>query len=123
MKENQNIESWGQGIERVLSSCQSAQMPVPEWREEHGGVWLVFHFSLSSTPPKPKEKTSGKTSGKTSDRIVEILRENPEVAIPDLAEALGRSTRAIELQIRKLQEKNIIQRIGPARGGRWEVLK
>ena len=71
----------------------------------------------------PGAKTSGKTSGKTAMRIVALMQENPEITIPEIAMKLRRTTRAIELQIHALREQEIIGRVGPAKGGRWEVFE
>jgi ATP-dependent DNA helicase RecG len=52
-----------------------------------------------------------------------MLRQAPRMTIPDLAESLAVSTRAVEKQIAKLREEGRIRRIGPARGGYWEVIE
>ena len=58
---------------------------------------------------------------KTARAIVDLMLETPEITIPEIAQKLGRSERAIELQINKLKESQIIGRVGPANGGYWEV--
>jgi ATP-dependent DNA helicase RecG len=40
-----------------------------------------------------------------------------------LAEITGKTTRTIEMQLRKLKEKDKIERVGPDKGGYWKVLK
>ncbi len=60
-------------------------------------------------------------SGKSSWKILQILTEFPNMTIPQLAEELGVSTRAVEKQIAKLRQANKLERIGPARGGHWQV--
>jgi ATP-dependent DNA helicase RecG len=82
------------------------------------------------------EKGSGKTeiipdthivqqegSEKSSGKILELLAENPEMTIPQLANELGISTRAIEKHIANLQKNKVLRRIGPAKGGHWQVVK
>ncbi|MCD6525439.1 MAG: HTH domain-containing protein [Desulfuromonas sp.] len=44
------------------------------------------------------------------------------VTIPELADLIGVTERSIERNIHKLQEENRLRRIGPAKGGHWEVL-
>jgi len=44
------------------------------------------------------------------------------MTISKLAEILSVTTRAIEKQLAKLQEQGRLRRVGPARGGHWEVL-
>ena len=49
------------------------------------------------------------------------MLEMPDITIPELAEKLDRTERAIQLQITKLKESQIIDRIGSAKCGHWEV--
>jgi len=62
-----------------------------------------------------------KSSGKTEEQILAFLREQPAATIPELADKLGVTTRAVEKQISKLKKSNQLRRIGPAKGGHWEV--
>ena len=78
--------------------------------------------------PKPFPDVSGKSSeksqkssGKTSGKIVALMRERAEITIPEIANALSKSTRAIELQVARLKSEGKIERIGPPKGGHWEV--
>jgi ATP-dependent DNA helicase RecG len=61
--------------------------------------------------------------GKTPAAIVQAMRVNPKITVPELAENLKLSTSAIEKQVRQLRENNIIERIGSTKSGHWEVLK
>jgi ATP-dependent DNA helicase RecG len=58
-------------------------------------------------------KTEGKRSGKSEQKIT----------ITELALKLKRTERAIERKIAALRQAEIIARIGPAKGGHWEVLE
>lgn len=69
------------------------------------------------------EKSSEKSSEKTENKIFEMMRINKKVTIAELAKSIGISTRAVEKQISALKENNRIKRIGPDKGGYWEVLK
>jgi len=51
------------------------------------------------------------------------MAENSEITIGEIAEKLARSERAIELQINQLKEDLMIGRVGPSKGGHWEVLR
>ena len=43
------------------------------------------------------------------------------MTIPDLAEAVGLSTRAVEKQIAKLRQEGRLRRVGSKKSGHWEV--
>jgi len=70
-------------------------------------------------------KTSVKTvpTGKTSVKILEVIRQNKEITIPELSASIGVSKRSIERNIQKLQHEKILLRIGPDKGGHWEVIE
>jgi ATP-dependent DNA helicase RecG len=61
-------------------------------------------------------------SPKSSEKILLLLRAEPELAARELAQRIGISPRAVEKQIAKLRKEGRLRRIGPARGGHWEVL-
>lgn len=64
-----------------------------------------------------------KSSQKSSQKVVEIMRNNPKVTIAELSGQTGISDRAVKKQITKLKQQNVIRRIGPDKGGRWEVVE
>jgi len=83
------------------------------------GISRVGSVTLSG---KGSIKTSGKMSGKTSGKIVGLMEENPSVTIPELAQKIGVTERSVERNIQKLQDEGVVRRVGPAKGGHWQVL-
>ncbi|MBW2702523.1 MAG: putative DNA binding domain-containing protein [Deltaproteobacteria bacterium] len=77
--------------------------------------------SLVKTMGSPK--SSPKSSPKTEDQIIELIRMDATISTKEMGEALGISKRAILKQIDKLKTQNRLRRVGPARGGHWEVLE
>lgn len=64
------------------------------------------------------------TQLKTIDKILELIKTDPQVTAPMIAKALGISTRGVEKNLRQLRESGIIKRVGsPTIGGHWEILK
>jgi len=76
---------------------------------------------FTATVHRKAEISSEKTSGKTSGKILAALKLDGELTIPELADLIGVTERSIERNIRKLQEQGRLRRIGPAKGGHWEV--
>jgi len=64
---------------------------------------------------------SGKMSGKMSGKIMDVIRDNPSVTMPQLAAMLEVTVRTIERSISELRKTGVLRRIGPAKGGKWEV--
>lgn len=117
----------GSGIRRALDEWQD----IDFLDDREGCIFTAtVHRTLRKSSGKvtdyPKnqashQERSGKSSGKSSGKILELLSGRPEMTIPQLAEELGVGTRAIEKQIAKLREKKLLKRVGPAKGGSWEV--
>lgn len=113
----------GSGIRRALDDWHEI-----EFIDDREGCLFTVIVQRST------EKSSGKaavsrgkrasqqeSSGKSSGKILKLLADTPDMTIPQLAKELGLSTRAVEKQIAKLQQDNQLKRIGPARGGHWQV--
>jgi len=73
------------------------------------------------TAEKTTEKTTKKTTKKNSDKILDVMRSVPDVTLAELANATGLSGDGVRWNIRKLKDANLVRRIGPDKGGHWEV--
>ena len=62
-------------------------------------------------------------SVKTVEKILKILSNTPSITVREMSEILGLSRRGVEEQIKSLKQKGVIRRIGPDKGGHWEVIK
>jgi ATP-dependent DNA helicase RecG len=75
-------------------------------------------------PESPPDSVSGGVgSEKSSEKILRYLRVEPTLSAKQLAEKLGVSSRAVEKQIDLLKKVGRLRRIGPAKGGHWQVLE
>jgi predicted HTH transcriptional regulator len=59
---------------------------------------------------------------KSRVQILKLIKENPSIKFAELSKILNISVKAIEKSIKLLKEQKIIKRIGPNKGGHWEVL-
>jgi predicted HTH transcriptional regulator len=65
-----------------------------------------------------------KTTQKTTQKILELIRNNPKITRKELAKKIGNITEdGIKYNIEKLKKEGKIKRVGPAKGGHWEVKK
>jgi ATP-dependent DNA helicase RecG len=55
--------------------------------------------------------------------IIESMRENTYIVITELTKIVGISERKIKENISKLKAKGLLRRVGPDKGGHWEILK
>lgn len=70
-----------------------------------------------------EENVAQKTTQKTTQKILEILKNNPKATRTELAQILGVSADSVKWHLKTLKDEEKIRRIGPDKGGHWEVVK
>ena len=99
-----------------------------ETKSESSGTKLKSSGTqLKSSGTKPESSgTQLKSSGtrqKTSDKIIEMIKKDPQITAPQIAMELGISTRGVEKNLRQLRETGTLKRVGsPTFGGYWEIV-
>ncbi len=112
----------GSGIKRALEVW-----PEIEFMDDRDGCFftaIVHRTSVKgpiSTPSSPK--SSLKSSPKTEEQILALIRQDPFVTTVAMGAALGITKRAVLKQIDKLKVQGRLRRVGPAKGGHWEVIE
>jgi ATP-dependent DNA helicase RecG len=53
--------------------------------------------------------------------ILESLKNNPYLSLSQLSSIVGISQTAIENNVSILKKAGLLKRIGPAKGGHWEI--
>ena len=109
------VEAWGQGIERIQTYCSDYGCPASEWRFDGASIWTVF---LNKTNPNNEEKTTEKTT----EKILIAIQNNPHITNRELAELLGLTEDGIFWNMKKLKTRGILRRVGPDKGGHWEII-
>ncbi|MBR3085268.1 MAG: Fic family protein [Kiritimatiellae bacterium] len=79
--------------------------------------------SREETKEKNRVKSRVKSRVKTPDRILRLLRDAPDATRIDIAEALGLSVKAVEKNLAQLKADGRLRRVGPDKGGHWEVVE
>jgi ATP-dependent DNA helicase RecG len=146
---SKEIEKWGSGLKRIYEECAEAGVKIEfeilksgflaifYRREKQGSLWESREKIKSgtneqnSTADKEKNKTgtktgtktSMKTSMKTSKMIMTFINDNPSISIAELARLTGLTRQGAAWNIGKLKEKGILKRVGPAKGGHWEIIE
>lgn len=96
---------------------------------QHSSVENVKSSVQSEESSVENEKSSVETeqcsvqNEKSSVEIIRMVSENPKITAVQMAEKLGITTRAVEKQLANLRKKGIITRVGPNKGGHWEVIQ
>jgi len=112
----------GSGIKRALGDWPD--IDFTDDREGNLFVATVHRKELAewTNGENSSPKSSPISSPKTEEQIIALMSQNPAISTEKIAESLGITKRAVLKQIQKLKTQGRLRRIGPARGGHWEVL-
>ena len=59
---------------------------------------------------------------KSREKIIKLLSANSQITQPELAQKLNLSQKTIEKHLKLLRENGVIRRVGPNKGGHWEII-
>ena len=124
-------ENAGYGIDKMLM-----------WEQKRGKVdftddvvssTIIFYFerddvrfSVSGTQDGTQEKSSQKTPQetpqKTPQKILELVKEDAYITTQRMADLIGIDRSNVARAIKKLQLQGILRRVGPDKGGYWEII-
>jgi ATP-dependent DNA helicase RecG len=112
------IEKWGRGIKMILER-------EPQTEFEELGTHFIATFKRKNVEgflPVNVGETTQKSSVKSSVKILEAIRDDSSVTAVELSQNLGLTLRAVEKQLAKLKLDGMLRRIGPDKGGYWEIV-
>mgnify|MGYP001594132155 CR=1 FL=1 len=117
-----DIERWGSGLRRINDECKTAGIKV-EFNSIKSGFAVIFYRPDMKAKQEMVGKGGKTTVEKSSEKILAHIIEDKNASANEIAQKLRLSQRAVEKQIAKLKEKGLLRRIGPDKGGHWEVVR
>jgi predicted HTH transcriptional regulator len=120
---SESVQKWGNEIKLKTSPSiipdfeivlhNDKNLKIPEFRNISEG-FLVTVFRAE------KNKVTNKVTENQKAILEEILK-NKNITTSELSVIIGISQRKIKENISKLKEAGILLRVGPAKGGYWEI--
>lgn len=108
----------GSGVPRALEAW-----PDIELRDDRdGGCFVATVKRKPVTPGETAAQHTQKTTQKTTQKLFDRIAQDPNVTRQMLAEALGITPDGVKYHLRKLQEDGLLRRVGPDKGGHWEIV-
>jgi ATP-dependent DNA helicase RecG len=95
--------------------------PATEF-EEVGTVQFVATFRRKNVEVSSSVLIGDPTT-KSSEKILVIVALDPTVSARHIAEMLKLSPRGVEKQLNILKRQDRLKRIGPNKGGHWEIVR
>ena len=104
------VEQIGSGIGRIKDELRLAGKPEPEFLLD-GLFTVVF------------KREVGTKLGVNEEKIMKLLADYPEITITLLSKKISISTTAIENNLKKLRDKEMITREGSDKSGYWKIIE
>jgi len=126
---SKDIEKWASGLKRIFNECLENKIKV-EFKCMKTGFATVFYR------PEINDETIKNYQKKTSEKITpelhsnctrialeifDLLKENKYITIKEISKKINAAERTIKYNIKELKEKKLIKRVGPDKGGYWEL--
>jgi len=130
---------------RIRKYIEEKGLPQPEFRDYNGFFKAIFYGAekdvekISGREVKTKIRevegevetkireveTGVREVEKLTDKqkmILELIKNNPSISKKEMSETIGIRPSSIDKNITTLKEKGYLKRIGPAKGGHWEII-
>ncbi len=131
------IEKVGTGTEDIVKKCVDYGLKKPEYYQDEDFRVVIWRQTKDSIPNQNvvkadeegvvdqilEEDNKQKSSQKSSQKIFDLVKENDNITINELSCALQISDRAVKKNIALLKAAGRLRRIGPDKGGYWEVVE
>ena len=103
----------------LIGLTEEDKQKIRELTEEKGGQKKAVRKSGKKSG---KKKVVGKSGKKTVDRVWALLQERPQSTFADMVRVLGITRSTIQKHIANLKAAGRLRRVGPDKGGHWEVI-
>ena len=123
-----NGEKAGSGADIIKKGWRDNKWPQPVLSERvqpnETEMTLGIEEVLESGQKTISEKNNvgSEKSSEKNRMIIAAIRQNSIITAAEIAIQLGISSRAVEKRIKTLREIGIIRRVGPDKGGHWEII-
>ena len=121
------IESWGRGIQKICDACKNLGADEPVYILHGEDIMVKFRAlqsAIVSDPKVPKHQSTadfGALDDALVQKILEVLRHEPEISQSEMAEELGTTRRVIQKKMILLKEAGRIERVSGKRYGYWII--
>ena len=118
-----HIERMGTGIGKIRTAMAKAGLEPPVF-ESTAFFTVTFKRPKLYDEPKAVGEPLGLPAGLTENEnmVFEIIKENEDITIMDIAEHLGVSRSTVKRIIKSLNKKGIIMRVGSDKKGYWKFI-
>jgi len=112
-------EKYGSGIGRIINYFKETQLPLPSFENHSGGFLVTVYASFQND--SSEKVVENLTENQV--RILRLIEKNKFITAKEIGKTIKISQRKVQSNMLKLKSIGIIRRIGPSKGGYWEIRK
>ena len=135
-----NLQSNSKSLMKEKQNIEFMRLHFPTFEQVRGGMLTTIPrerfvainngtLQKSDQETETTQKTTQKTDSgtettqKTTEKILRLIKENPSITNKELARLCDITEDGVFYHIKKMKAAGVIRRIGPDKGGHWEVIE
>ncbi len=127
------IEKYGSGIQRIINLFKSENQPIPTFCNISEGFMVTAYSKTDQNPTRTRPENVVENVPvnvvvnvvenvvENQSKIIGFLKENNTFSAKVLANKMDMTERTIQRYLKTLVDNGKIQRIGPPKGGHWQI--
>lgn len=125
-----DIERWGSGLKRIHDICHEANLKVDFKNLKTGFLVTFWRPDVQPAVTTKVVSKSGQKGGRKKwselspkrKAILELIKKDPTISRQELAAKLGINPSAVQKHLQKLKTEGLLKRMGPDKGGYWQIV-
>ncbi|MDZ7268269.1 MAG: putative DNA binding domain-containing protein [candidate division KSB1 bacterium] len=111
------VEKWGSGTNRIIEECRKLGLPEPEWREQQGIMLSLRKDRLTEDFLLEQDLNERQL------QAVAYVKRRRRITNQEYQELVGVKKRTASDELRELEEKGILERVGSTGKGTYYKIK
>ena len=128
------VKEFGEGVDRMCRELSAVGTKDPEYHLVSflmkATVWanvledgLITNFVGANGSIMDQKRPEGDQKSDQMHQIIDLIKRNPKISRAELSEKTGLHDSSVKRRLKILVDEGFIKRIGPDKGGYWQLLK
>ena len=129
------MERRGSGFKKIVEDYHAysvSEKQAPQFRSDNHDFFIILSNLnygqdgmeyIEKTTPETTPETTQKTTQKASDLILSLISKNGTLTRKQLADKTRLTEDGVKWNLNQLRKTGIIRRVGPNKGGHWEIIE
>lgn len=127
LKAYEYVKEFGEGVDRMCRELSATGTKEPQYHLVafimKATVWANVLEEGHKNIPSDQKRPEGDQISDQMKIILELIMENPKISRIEIAEKMRLHESSVKRRLKMLVDKGAIQRIGPDKGGYWQIVK